>query len=635
MSLKEQENKTLDEKEDKKNKNKANNNNQYSYKKDLWMYFESINSKFKKDRQKVKSFMYIISQKNSLADEYADNLDSLYNQFYVELNYFIEESDNSNIDNKKYSLDNLLCIYLENIKTESELFKNYSKIIRNEFLKNLEQNINLQYELNSQLNEQLKKYELNFIKVIKKIEQIKKDYQLAGNSVENSKKEFEIMKEEIDNQNNKDKADNLRFKKCETENIVKIEEAKKKKKIYEDYIIDANKEREKYIDLSEKIYDSAQKLDKEYIDLIKKNMSILFNSQLDLINKFLENNKKMLKIINIIDFNFELEQFANSKFPKFSLPKPFVYEQYTPFLLLRERNEKDAKLKNHEIYKTIVNDLNHLFHSENQNLNNIKTIDKNNDNNDDNKNNKINEDNNEEKEIDYIRNIVHEIWNNKKINLLKISKLLKKEKLRTTFLEELNRYRVEGIFLVDKMGYDNLGSVFNIIIDRSKKAKDYENIKTCMILSETFYYKSIDKVSLQKEILKNDIWKENKFWGEIIEYFINEEINTKYGFIVFLEENNEQKGENKRKERIKNSVNSVLVTFSYNMKLFKVPKNERKNIINIFIKRYKIEDFVFIENEIEDNEVENDILAESISSNIDIQPNDNENNNEKNNEKNS
>ena len=225
--------------------------------------------------------------------------------------------------------------------------------------------------------------------------------------------------------------------------------------------------------------------------------------------------------------------------------------------------------------------------------------------------------------------------NNKKINLLKISKLLKKEKLRTTFLEELNRYRVEGIFLVDKMGYDNLGSVFNIIIDRAKKAKDYENIKTCMILSETFYYKSIDKVSLQKEILKNDIWKENKFWGEIIEYFINEEINTKNGFIVFLEENNEQKGENKRKERIKNSVNSVLVTFSYNMKLFKVPKNERKNIINIFIKRYKIEDFVFIENEIEDNEVENDILAESISSNIDIQPNDNENNNENNNEKNS
>ena len=30
-------------------KDKINNNNIYTYKKDLWMYFESINSKFIKD----------------------------------------------------------------------------------------------------------------------------------------------------------------------------------------------------------------------------------------------------------------------------------------------------------------------------------------------------------------------------------------------------------------------------------------------------------------------------------------------------------------------------------------------------------------------------------------------------------
>ena len=633
MSIKEPENNNLDEKKD-NNINNVINNNQYSYKKDLWMYFDSINTKFIKDRQKAKSFMYIISQKNSLTDEYADNLDSLYNQFFVELNYFIEENDNNIIDNKKYSLDHLLCIYLENIKSESDLFKNYSKIIRNEFLKNLERNINLQYELNSKLKKLFKTYEQNFKKVIQKIEKIKKDYQLAGSLVENSKKELEIMKEEIDNQNNDNKTDNLRFQKCETENKIKIEEAKKKQKIYEDYIIDANKEREKYIDLSEKLYDSAQKLDNEYIDLIKKNVSILFNAQLDLINKFLENNKKMLKIISLIDFNFELEKFANSKFPKFSLPKPFVYEQYTPFLLLRERNEKDAKLKNHEIYKKIFNDLNNLFLSENSNINNTNIIDNNdndndNDNNDNNHIKKTNEVNINRKEVHYIRNIVHEIWNNQKINLLKVSKLLKKEKLRTTFLQEINRYRNEGIFLVDKIGYDNLGSVFNIIIDISKKVKDYESIKTCMILSETFYYKSIDKVSLQKEIIKNDIWKDAIFWEEMIEYSINEEINTNNGFLVFLEENSEENGEKKREERIKNSVNSVLITFSYNMNLFNVPKKERMEIINIFIDKYKIEDYVLIENELEVNEVENDILTESIASNLDIQPIENKNKNEK------
>ena len=35
--------------------NKEIKENHLSYKKDLWMYFESINSKFIKDRQKAKS----------------------------------------------------------------------------------------------------------------------------------------------------------------------------------------------------------------------------------------------------------------------------------------------------------------------------------------------------------------------------------------------------------------------------------------------------------------------------------------------------------------------------------------------------------------------------------------------------
>ena len=623
MSLNEQESKTLKEKKENSinDNNNIINNNDYSYKKDLWMYFESINSKFIKDRQKAKSLMYIISQKNSLIEEYAENLNSLYNQFYIELNNFIEESNiNNNDNNNKYSLDNLLNIYLENIKNESELFKNYSNLINDQFLKSLEQNIKMQYEKNSQLNELLKSYEENFKKVLNKIENIKKDYQHAGSLVENSKKELEIMKEEIDNIKEINETDNLKLKKCEEENKVKIEEAKKKKKIYEDYIIDANKEREKYIDLSGKIYDLAQKLDNKYIDLIKEKLSILFNAQLNLINNFLKENKKMLELINLINFDFELEHFANSKNPKFSLPKPFVYEQYSPFLLLRGRNEKDAKLINHDIYKIIVNDLNHLFFSDknNNNINNISVIDKN--------EGKKNNNGTNIEDIDYIRNIVHEIWNSKNINFEKISNLLKKEELRLIFLQELNRYRNEGIFMLDKKTYEYLGLVFNMIINNSKKVKDFESIKTCMILSQTFYNSLDNKISLQKLILKNEIWKKNKFWEDIIEYFIKEEINTKNGFLVFLEENEE-----KRKERINNCVNSVLVTFSYNMNLFKVNKDDRKVIINHFTKKYKVEDFTLIDNELEVNEIEDEVLTESIASNLDIQPLEKENQNENNN----
>ena len=57
-----------------------------------------------------------------------------------------------------------------------------------------------------------------------------------------------------------------------------------------------------------------------------------------------------------------------------------------------------------------------------------------------------------------------------------------------------------------------------------------------MILSTTFYKKLDDKILLQKEIMKNEIWKNPNFWEEIIDYSIKEEINNSKGYLIFLEE---------------------------------------------------------------------------------------------------
>ena len=78
---------------------------------------------------------------------------------------------------------------------------------------------------------------------------------------EKDKEEENIDLDNIENLNENEKkeknenneADNLRYKKCEEENKQRIKEAKEKQEKYEDYIIIANKEREKYIELSEKI----------------------------------------------------------------------------------------------------------------------------------------------------------------------------------------------------------------------------------------------------------------------------------------------------------------------------------------------------------------------------------------------
>ena len=618
MSSEENENNKSDEMEEISINNNEIKENHLSYKKDLWMYFESINSKFIKDRQKAKSLMYIISQKSILTEEYSNNLDLLYNQFFIELNYFLDDEAINNNTNPKYILDNVLSIYLENIKNESILLKNYSKVVKNKILNNLEQNMKVQYEMNVHLNELFNTYENLFKTIIQNLNKYKENYEKTGKLVEKSKKDYEIMKEEIDNQKEKNEANVLKYKKCKEENNQRIKEAKDKQKKYEDYIVIANEERKKYIELSEKVYDLAQQLDNEYINLIKNNMTSLLNKQNELFNIIVQENENLLKNIDKINFDLELEHFVKSKFPKFSKPKPFIYEQYTPYLFLRERNKRDnSNVKNSDIYKNIVHDLNHLFISDKYKLNNNEI------------NIKINSEENKEAnkignmninkinidDLDYIRNIVHEIWNSKKIEFKKVNKLLKNEELRILILREINQYRNEGIFLLDKISYDNLAKLFNIIINNSKKVKDYESIKTCMILSTTFYKKLDDKISLQKEIMKNEIWKSPNFWEEIIDYSIKEEINNSKGYLIFLEENEE-----KRKERVKYSANSVTTTFLYNMTLFQVPKKEKKNIIDLFIKNYEIEDIFVFHDDFEVNDMENEIIIESIASNLDVEP---------------
>ena len=104
-----------------------------------------------------------------------------------------------------------------------------------------------------------------------------------------------------------------------------------------------------------------------------------------------------------------------------------------------------------------------------------------------------------------------------------------------------------------------------------------------------------------------------------------EQINSRKEYLVFLEENEE-----KREERVKNVVNSVLITFSYNMKLMNISLKERKEIIDIFIKKYKLDDNIIIHEDLDNNEIEEDILTESIASNLDIHHNDEERNMENN-----
>ena len=56
------------------------------------------------------------------------------------------------------------------------------------------------------------------------------------------------------------------------------------------------------------------------------------------------------------------------------------------------------------------------------------------------------------------------------------------------------------------------------------------------------------------------------------------------------------------------------------MQLFDMPKKERKEIINKYVNKYDIKDFLFLDNELEVDEIRDEVIMESVSSNLDIQP---------------
>ena len=119
------------------NNDDKNKHKKLSYKKDLWMYFDSIKDKFIYDRTKAKSLLYIISQKNDIEYDYSESLKYLYNQFIIQFDNHMNQNYTNNIYNEN-SLSITINNFINNLKYESELYANHSKDILENIIKPLE-----------------------------------------------------------------------------------------------------------------------------------------------------------------------------------------------------------------------------------------------------------------------------------------------------------------------------------------------------------------------------------------------------------------------------------------------------------------------------------------------------------------
>ena len=571
-----------------------------SYKKDLWMYFDDINEKFFFERNKAKTLLYIISQKNDIDYEYSESLKYLFNQYITQFDAH-QEQINSNIDNEKNTLNKAIKSLINGLKMESELYLNHTKNILANFIKPLEGFIMNQCEISNEFSRLMKSYEKEFMNAYKQVEEKQLNFFQGGKSIENAinkleKIKYKNKKENYDknieekNINNND----IDIDDEEKEMIEKMNEILEKNKMtskqlqsdYQEYIKKANVEREKYIKLSENLYDKVQRLDEEFIKQMKTKIIFLTENELKLIDNIKNNISFTLQLSKEINIENEINLFINSKSTKFSHPKLFEYVDYNPYIILRNRKGHIDAIES-EISSKIVECLKETFKYD-------KT-----------KDNLIQEEN-----IKFINDTVNDIWDGNKYNDNKLEKLFKDHIYRMNFLHMLNQYRVEGVFILQNESFQNFTKTLSSILEKSIIDKDYESIKYCMILSQTFYLQTeTKKILLQSCMTQNEIWKQKDFWIDIIEYSINEEINTEKEYYVFLSENRES-----REKRIESAVISNLITFLFNMKLFGYSEDKSKLVIDQFIKKYNIDGNLIYATNISIKEVQEDIIIQSVDS---------------------
>lgn len=164
---------------------------------------------------------------------------------------------------------------------------------------------------------------------------------------------------------------------------------------------------------------------------------------------------------------------------------------------------------------------------------------------------------------------------------------LSEKKFKDYFLLVLSRQRTKSRFKRTKTLIKDLSDILNYILEHSEKEKDFGSARSCIILSQTFYYEINNKKKYIYHFIKNNKWlKTLEFWEGLIEYMIQQEIASSQE----MEKNNKiiEKEESIREKR-NNIIFSQLITFCSVMIDFTIKKVEIKKISEFFVKKYELD----------------------------------------------
>ena len=518
-----------------------------NYSVELWDSYNKVENNLLFHLRGLKDFIYLIKEISKSFSLFSLSIKKLQE---IKLNITTNESLSQGIDN-----------FLHN------LFYHYTSL--EQFISKMNTEIIL--PLNAFQETTLKKLNNNYKETL----DTEKNYEAYLTQIDFTKNKFHTRIKQL-----KDKMLEYEIAKSKNENkkiIQKLEEeikenigyTKESEKIYLSYIKYTNRIQDEYTEMKKKNLNEIQNMEIDLGENIKSSLMKYYSYQKTYLNNILNDTEQKEKDIDKINIINDINIFINNNSTNDLPPYPI---EYIPYIEKNEQitNEKNNNLKNDklkEINDKVKNDLEKLFPEE-KDISSLRT--------------KI------DKEIENFLELILEGVNENAISANeKNMKIVSNKNFRRIFLTYLNKLRTNTNLTLNDSSYKIIGNLLYESLIYSYKEKDFVCIKLIIEISTNLF--KLNKVSTNPrvflyEYLKNNLlWKDIKFWENLIKYDINEEMHNQKKYYLYSQEN-----ELLKNLRIKDIIKSQVSTNLYNMNLFEINSSLMFKIINYFSNYYEL-----------------------------------------------
>ena len=518
-----------------------------NYSVELWNSYNKVENNLLFHLRGLKDFIYLIKEISKSFSLFSLSIKKLQE---IKLNITTNESLSQGIDN-----------FLQNLFYHYTSLEQFISKINTEIISplNVFQETTLK-KLNNNYKETLDT-EKNYEAYLTQIDFTKNKFHSRIKQLKDKMLEYEIAKSK--NENKKI------IQKLEEEIKENIGYTKESEKIYLSYIKYTNRIQDEYIEMKKKNLNEIQNMEIDLGENIKSSLMKYYSYQKTYLNNILNDTEQKEKDIDKINIINDINIFINNNSTNDLPPYPI---EYIPYIEKNEQitNEKNNNLKNDklkEINDKVKNDLEKLFPEE-KDISSLRT--------------KI------DKEIENFLELILEGVNENAISANeKNMKIVSNKNFRRIFLTYLNKLRANTNLTLNDSSYKIIGNLLYESLIYSYKEKDFVCIKLIIEISTNLF--KLNKVSTNPrvflyEYLKNNIlWKDIKFWENLIKYDINEEMHNQKKYYLYSQEN-----ELLKNLRIKDIIKSQVSTNLYNMNLFEINSSLMFKIINYFSNYYEL-----------------------------------------------